>query len=97
MYKNIYKILLGSSLIAFTSMAYSANTIQISGSIVEDTCSLNQTNQDCELTNISSKKNEEIVSLIQNLKNKSQKNYTTEISIEQLPDQKSTVITANYY
>ncbi|WAU77751.1 type 1 fimbrial protein [Acinetobacter sp. TR3] len=97
MYKNIYKILLGSSLIAFNSMAYSANTIQISGSIVEDTCSLNQSNKDCELANISNKKNEEIVSLIQNLKNKSQKNYTTEISIEQLPDQKSTVITANYY
>ncbi|MBH2002325.1 MAG: type 1 fimbrial protein [Moraxellaceae bacterium] len=97
MYKNIYKILLGSSLIAFTSVAYSANTIQISGSIVEDTCSVNQNSHDCEILNHLRQKIETQSISGSDLTTKSQKNNTTEITIEQLSDQKSAVILATYY
>lgn len=50
MYKNIYKLALISTLMAFSSISYSANTIQMNGSIVEDTCSVNQNSRDCEIS-----------------------------------------------
>lgn len=97
MYKNIYKFMLVSTLMAFSSIGYSANTIQINGSIVEDTCSATQNSSDCEPLNHLRQKVETQSISLSDLKTKSQKNNTTEITIERLSDQKSAVILANYY
>jgi len=97
MYKNIYKLALISTLMAFSSISYSANTIQMNGSIVEDTCSVNQNSRDCEILNHLHQKIETQSISRSDLRTKSQKNNTTEITIEQLSDQKSAVILATYY
>lgn len=97
MYKNIYKFALISTLMAFSSISYSANTIQMNGSIVEDTCSVNQNSRDCEILNRLRQKIETQSISRSDLRTKSQKNNTTEITIEQLSDQKSAVILATYY
>jgi type 1 fimbria pilin len=97
MYKNIYKSALLLSLMAFASLSYSASTIQMNGSIVEDTCSQQLQNVDCQqLNTLRTKVDSHSVSL-NDLKIQTQKNMTADISFEQLPDQKNAVIVANYY
>jgi len=97
MHKNIYKSALLLSLMTFASLSYAGGTIQISGMVVEDTCFQQHQNLDClPLNNL--RNNTEIkFSSLNELSHQMQDNDTTAISIEQLPDQKSAVITASYY
>ncbi|MCH7383504.1 type 1 fimbrial protein [Acinetobacter dispersus] len=97
MYKKIYKSALLLSLMAFASVSYSASTIQLNGSIVEDTCSQQHDNSDCQQLNVLRDKIETQSISINDLNIQTQKNTTTDISFEQLPDQKNAVIVANYY
>ncbi|MCH7313402.1 type 1 fimbrial protein [Acinetobacter sp. ANC 3882] len=97
MYKKIYKSALLLSLMAFASVSYSANTIQLNGSIVEDTCSQQHQNNDCQQLNVIRDKIDTQSISINDLNIQTQKNTTTDISFEQLSDQKSAVIIANYY
>ncbi|ENW80888.1 hypothetical protein F909_02177 [Acinetobacter sp. ANC 3929] len=97
MYKNIYKSALLLSLMAFASVSYAASTIQLNGSIVEDTCSQQHQNNDCQQLNVIREKVDTQSISINDLNIQPQKNKTTDISFEQLSDQKSAIITANYY
>lgn len=97
MYKYIYKSALLLSLIAFATVSYSAGIIQMNGSIVEDTCSQQQNNTDCQQLNLINTKLETQTLAANDLNLQTQKNLTTEISIERLPDQKNAIIIASYY
>ncbi|CAM4174908.1 hypothetical protein F901_02578 [Acinetobacter dispersus] len=97
MYKKIYKSALLLSLMAFASVSYAASTIQLNGSIVEDTCSQQHDNSDCQQLNVLRDKIETQSISINDLNIQTQKNTTTDISFEHLPDQKNAVIIANYY
>ncbi|NNP74532.1 hypothetical protein A7P54_00395 [Acinetobacter sp. Ac_3412] len=97
MYNNIYKSALLLSLMAFASVGYSASTIQMNGSIVEDTCSQQHNTSDCQqLNQIRDKIDSQSISL-SDLSTHTKKNTTTDISFEQLPDKKNAVIIASYY
>ncbi|WP_151776006.1 type 1 fimbrial protein [Acinetobacter colistiniresistens] len=97
MYNNIYKSALLLSLMAFASVGYSASTIQMNGSIVEDTCPQQLQTNDChQLNTLRDKIDSQLISL-SDLNPNTQKNTTTDISIERFPDQKNAVIIASYY
>ncbi|ENU24759.1 hypothetical protein F993_01006 [Acinetobacter proteolyticus] len=97
MYKNIYKSALLLSLMAFASVSYAASTIQLNGSIVEDTCSHQLQTDECQQLNMLRQKLDTQSISLSDLTPSSQKNMMTEISFEQFPDQKNAVIIANYY
>ncbi|OEY95336.1 hypothetical protein BJD20_14685 [Acinetobacter proteolyticus] len=97
MYKNIYKSALLLSLMAFASVSYAASTIQLNGSIVEDTCSQQLQTDECQQLNMLRQKLDTQSISLSDLTPSSQKNMMTEISFEQFPDQKNAVIIANYY
>ncbi|WP_343621591.1 type 1 fimbrial protein [Acinetobacter proteolyticus] len=97
MYKNIYKSALLLSLMAFASVSYAASTIQLNGSIVEDTCSQQLQTDECQQLNMLRQKLDTQSISLSDLTPSSQKNMMTEISFEQFPDQKNAIIIANYY
>ncbi|OBY74611.1 hypothetical protein [Acinetobacter gyllenbergii] len=97
MYKNIYKSALLLSLMAFASVSYAASTIQLNGSIVEDTCSQQLQTNECQQLNTLRQKVETQSISLSDLSPSPQKNMMTEISFEQFPDQKNAVLIASYY
>lgn len=97
MYNYIYKSALLLSLMAFASVSYAASTIQLNGSIVEDTCSQQLQINECEQLNMLRRKIESQTISLSDLNTSPQKNTMTEISFEQLPDHKNAIIIANYY
>lgn len=97
MYNYIYKSVLLLSLIAFASTSYSASTIQINGSIVEDTCSQQHHNLDCQQLNTLHDKMDSYSISLHDLSIQTQKNTTADIHFEYATDQKNAVVVADYY
>ncbi|WP_109440349.1 hypothetical protein [Acinetobacter haemolyticus] len=97
MNKTIYKFILFTSLTVLATASYAANTIQINGQIVEDSCSQQHQNQDCEFINNLSKKINNNSITLNDLITESQKNNTIEIKIESRPEKNNNVVIINYY
>ena len=79
------------------SVSYSSGTIQINGNIVEDTCSTNHLDKDCQVINTIKQNIESKSVSLEDLRNSPQNNNVTEISIEKIPEHNSAVIIASYY
>ncbi|MCU4388700.1 type 1 fimbrial protein [Acinetobacter haemolyticus] len=97
MNKIIYKFILSASLAIIASTSYAANTIKITGQIVEDTCSQQHQHQDCELINNLNKKINHESTNLNDLASNSQKNNMIEINIERRPENNNSVIIISYY